>query len=977
VGEQPNPLAETIAESLPRRVGSETPAAIGRYRIDRVLGQGGMGRVFKAYDPDLDRHVALKVLLGEPSSEAHARLLREARAMARLDHPNVVTVHEVGTAGEVDYIAMELVDGTTVDAWMRDPSVTRAEKLAAFLDAGSALAAAHEAGLVHRDFKPQNMLRYAKSGRIVVTDFGLARGETRSGAPNTQRTGAPDPATDSLSSTLTDAGVMLGTPAYMAPEQYRDSAVGPAADQFAFCVALWEALAGTRPYAGSTLEQLRAAIDRGPDLATLGRIPRRLRKLLRRGLSVDPGARYPSMHALLAALRPRIPRIAIAGAVVVVVAATIAVWTFTRAEQAGLPGCGDADDELAAFAGHPFRALVARKTGGREMLASLDGFATTWRTEQRAACAAAEPAERTRRVACLRVVRDELELALEVAAQLPDDLRETEPLWLVGDPLGCRVASRVAIGRDARSLAIARFHLEDLPAPSWPAESASDPACMRASWLLARSMQQGFEGDRQAESRTALEQAERCGDDRLRAMIAVVIAEQISFDPFASPGALRRAAIAVERVGADRYLDGRLRLPRAWTLFGEGDVDGAIAAAASAFEVFAAAGAHNFMIAAAMTSADLLRRRAAPGDNANAERLLRAVVAYAGPSQQRDVSWRLALALWHQGKVEDAHRVARELDPAAHPEGITVRGRVVDRDGKPVANARVVSAGSLVGDARSISIAPDRHTTTDATGAFALTGVGDHRRNRALVAAEYGELRSKPEHPTTAPIELRLQPTGSISGRVVGVPDLRLLRVKAGPAELGGVPWSVLASVAADGTFRIDGVPHGPAFVSASWEPIELYVKHSVVVGETPVGPVELVAKPSVPVAVIVRPEFEGLFHGAATWTVQGRVSPKTLGELVKIPTTIVQLWARVPHDKAPPALVGVVKPRDLIANARGMTAGEVTACAIAVGDLGDEAYVKRLFHDVSKLELRCVTETIAAPSGTIIVTVPAMKLLP
>src|SRR6476646_6451327 len=220
-----------------------------------------MGVVHAAFDPDLERRVALKVLRSEPGAgdEARQRLLREARAMARLMHPNVVTVHEVGTASGRDYVAMELVDGASLAEWLRHKPRSRHEIVQVFLAAGRGLAAAHDAGLVHRDFKPHNVLR-SGGGRICVTDFGLARGVDATGLETTAKltAGAQQSSTPSSLSGLTATGSVLGTPAYMAPEQWSGGSVGPPADQFAFCVALWEALAGERPFRGSTLEQLKA-----------------------------------------------------------------------------------------------------------------------------------------------------------------------------------------------------------------------------------------------------------------------------------------------------------------------------------------------------------------------------------------------------------------------------------------------------------------------------------------------------------------------------------------------------------------------------------------------------------------------------------------------------------------------------------------------------------------------------------------------
>ena len=243
--------ATAVGSAPAEPAGSAEPggSTLGRYRLERELGAGAMGVVHAAFDPDLERRIALKVLRGATATtQARDRLLREARAMARLSHPNVVTVHEVGTAGGRDFVAMELIHGETLAEWLRAKPRPPAAILDAFLAAGRGLAAAHAAGIVHRDFKPHNVLR-SRDGRIVVTDFGLAR-EAHGALPPALDQTLPAGVTASASSPLvglTVAGSLLGTPAYMAPEQWQSGPVTPATDQFAFCVALWEALAGQRP----------------------------------------------------------------------------------------------------------------------------------------------------------------------------------------------------------------------------------------------------------------------------------------------------------------------------------------------------------------------------------------------------------------------------------------------------------------------------------------------------------------------------------------------------------------------------------------------------------------------------------------------------------------------------------------------------------------------------------------------------------
>jgi len=276
-------------------------ATLGGYRLERELGAGAMGVVYAAFDPALARRVAIKVLRSEPATiEAKERLLREARAMARLAHPNVVTVYEVGTANGRDFFVMELIDGETLGEWLGTYRPAPAI-LDAFLAAGSGLATAHARGIVHRDFKPRNVLR-SREGRVVVTDFGLAC-DANATAPHANDRAVSVAGDVALGSPeLTATGALLGTPPYMAPEQWCGAAITAAADQFAYCVALWEALAGERPFRGPTVDDFRRQTAQGPGSLDASRVPRWARGLLLRGMDPDPARRWPSMDVLLARL---------------------------------------------------------------------------------------------------------------------------------------------------------------------------------------------------------------------------------------------------------------------------------------------------------------------------------------------------------------------------------------------------------------------------------------------------------------------------------------------------------------------------------------------------------------------------------------------------------------------------------------------------------------------------------------------------
>jgi eukaryotic-like serine/threonine-protein kinase len=282
----------------------ERGAVVGRYVVLRKLGAGGMGVVYAAYDPELDRKLALKLVLpGKADGEGRTRLLREAQALAKLSHRNVVAIHDVGTMGGQVWLAMEFVRGQTLRQWLRTPRRWQ-EVVGVLRKAGRGLAAAHAAGLLHRDFKPDNVMVGAHGG-VRVMDFGLARARA-----NVVSLGAEEstieavPVLDTLAMRVTQAGTLLGTPVYMAPEQLLGRELGPAADQYALCVTLWEALYGERPFAGETLDELVDAVIAGRvrEPASGRGVPGWLRRVCEQGLCVQPQQRFASMAALLDAL---------------------------------------------------------------------------------------------------------------------------------------------------------------------------------------------------------------------------------------------------------------------------------------------------------------------------------------------------------------------------------------------------------------------------------------------------------------------------------------------------------------------------------------------------------------------------------------------------------------------------------------------------------------------------------------------------
>ena len=299
--------------SAPQHAGAErdgdTPSRrIGRFTVLGLVGRGGLGEVYAAYDPELDRRVALKVLAHADDRAGVARLRREAMAMARLSHPNVARVFDVGNVDSRLFSAMEFIRGQTLRSWLTAQPRGWREVRDVFLAAGQGLAAAHREGIVHRDFKPDNVL-IDEDGRARVVDFGLAMP-----APDDVSPGHHTADEDELAEATQPSDAALGgTPAYMAPEQHLGRSPDARADQFGFCVALFEALYGRRPFLGRTWQTLSPQVLRGglEGMASARRVPVHLRRVVLRGLSAAPERRFPDMDALLADLghEPPKPRV--------------------------------------------------------------------------------------------------------------------------------------------------------------------------------------------------------------------------------------------------------------------------------------------------------------------------------------------------------------------------------------------------------------------------------------------------------------------------------------------------------------------------------------------------------------------------------------------------------------------------------------------------------------------------------------------
>ncbi|MBI3182282.1 MAG: tetratricopeptide repeat protein [Myxococcales bacterium] len=384
------------SEALPRGT------AAGRYVILDRIGAGGMGVVYAAYDPDLDRKIALKVLradaLGSSASDEHrVRLLREAQAMAQLSHPNVVAVHDVGLLGGQVFVAMEFAEGLTLREWLARKPRSWRQVLEVFLQAGQGLSAAHAAGLTHRDFKPENVV-VGQRDRVRVMDFGLAHAASAPKEP----TPLPSNGSSAMRRRITQPGTMLGTPAYMSLEQLLSKPTDPRSDQFSFCVALYEALYGERPFAGETAAALAVEIQEGrvrPEPKDSG-VPRRIRELNLRGLRANPAERFRTIDALLIGLGRRssaLQRRRILAGVSVLAAAAVAS-TYLGLRSAATDSCAQMSRKLAGVwdaqvrrqAEKAFLATGLPYAGKAfaEVERALDAYTGAWVTLRVAACEA-------------------------------------------------------------------------------------------------------------------------------------------------------------------------------------------------------------------------------------------------------------------------------------------------------------------------------------------------------------------------------------------------------------------------------------------------------------------------------------------------------------------------------------------------------------------------------------------------------------
>ena len=530
---------------------------IGRYVVQDLVGAGAMGAVYVALDSDLDRKVAIKIL-HRGAAASHARMLREAQALARVADRGVVAVHDVGTHGDRIYIAMEFVTGGTFKTWVRDAPRTPRAIVTVAVAAARGLAAAHDVGLVHRDVKPDNILVDAH-GVARIGDFGLAAGV---GEPGSAVGGSGTFATE-----LTASGMLVGTPAYMAPEQLAKGAATQRSDQFSFAVTVYEALFGRRPFVGDTLDEIRRAMTAPVSFHDNTRVPAHVRKALVRALAIDPERRFPSMRAFTDALdfEPRRRRLYIAVGGAAGIAALIASVAVARSTVSTSQPCQDSERKLAGVWDATRKAELQRaflatgvpyaEDAWRGFARSLDQYAGSWAAMHRSTCEATRVhGDQTEHVLDLRMWC--LDDRLAEARSLIDGLREATPKSVSRAIIAANRLGTVEVCADAQALA-QRLPPRDAAARANIDRVRGDLAQVKTLWNL---------GQLERSKTLAAEVSKAAHAADYAPLDAEVLLEQARIN-FVVDGDAKASEQLVERAlwAADRGRDDHLRA-RAWNL---------------------------------------------------------------------------------------------------------------------------------------------------------------------------------------------------------------------------------------------------------------------------------------------------------------------------------------------------------------------------------------------------------------------------
>lgn len=698
------------------------PETIGRYRVTGYLGRGGMGMVLAAHDTELKRSVALKLLHpGAWGEKASSRIEREAQAMAKLSHPNVVTVYEVGRAGEQPFIAMEVVDGVTLREWLRGEKRSWRQTLEMMIAAGRGLAAAHAAGLVHRDFKPENVL-VGRDGRPRVSDFGLVATTVDAGAE------------DSASG----ASVMGGTPGYMAPEQWVGGDVDARADQFAFAVSCWEALWGNRPFPRRD-DIVGASAHREPERPRKRRrVPRRVEAALRQALQLDRTKRWPKLSELLDRLeragRDRRPVVALVASVSII-AAVGAGFAMTQARDDDATACRTAGNDIDAVWGLERQRALEAAFGARpepyakeawvDVQRTLEEWVMDYRDLRVQACQAGRTAPSgsapfaVARAACLDRRRGEL--AALVAALAHPDLTTVQyarsasrgltppaaclaaqgdgpatamPPIASRDALGAlqrrlaEVSTLRALGKPREAVVAAEGLAKDADALGWGPVIAASQLELALSYQAANA---NADGER-AHTRAALE-ADAARDDQIRfeAMLGLAVAGMDHSEYDKAGRAIETARMISRRLPPDERREVMVAYHDARLAFWRGEYDGCVARGQETLQRIAAVMGEGAVERAVLSEkvAHCLHKLDKYAEAEDMQRRsLEIAVAAVGREHPvvADAIFALGYAAANRGQLEEALRFFQEA--------LAIRERVLGAD-NPVVGLSLTGIGHM------------------------------------------------------------------------------------------------------------------------------------------------------------------------------------------------------------------------------------------------------------------------------------------
>ncbi len=849
-------------ESASKPIALAPGAQLGKYKLERILGEGGMGVVWAARDPDLQRSIAIKVIkFAGASPQLRQRLLREAVAMAKLKHPNVLTVYEVGTVGDRDYIAMELVDGASLDTWLAMGHPVE-QVWTALIAAGRGLSAAHEAGVVHRDFKPHNVLR-SRDGRVLVTDFGLARGILDEHEVDGRDANAEPGSESVLDTRLTLTGALIGTPAYMAPEQYRGSTPDPRTDQFAYCVTAWQALTGERPFKGSTLDEMEQAVSAG--VAHLSaKLPGAVRVVLARGLDPDPAKRWPTLEELIDALEraSRIParrRLAMTLFALAAMVVLAIVFVLLRRPVAVPNACDAPERELEEAWSPAVRGRLARNgeaagAAFQRATTTFDQFRDKWIASYQKACRAKSARLFPDRVACLEGVRDQVSAITFALRDAPAQIYDVIDLHGMLPHLGgcdraqpakparipkqepqrskvlgflARTYSALSVGPQQLDTTLAELETE-ATAIGWPTLLPTvvvagghgylrggmiDKA--RESYLRAQKLLEGL-GDHRVEAEVYVGLL----DAAMNALAQPATAplprlEEPGTAPVLHPEIQRALVLARSAAKEDPMLAGAIetmsaiayqqlaqnnRYPTAYL--------DALAHAQTARKFFESTNDARRMTQIAEIEAAIYLER---GDDRALDdaffvtrRASDALTAAGLPPSAALDELRIEIAFM-RGQYAEAHRLIAQHTPvAASPVSTMITGKV-----SPPGRATVIAwRGELVGDPRRGYFRPNAEAMAVAQsrddGTFTIPAEPGW-----AVLAETADQRSLPRVIGTGPLVLALRPTITVSGTVAGknrfgVHALARYRV-------GSSAWTLEVPVESEGVYDLRGLPEGGA----------------------------------------------------------------------------------------------------------------------------------------------------------------------